>query len=67
MFDEVNRHRSEVREWLRRGSDKPADWVKKLLTDIAKRRGMEAAERLRKDIVAQWKAGNRGAFGDWRE
>jgi hypothetical protein len=67
VFDENEKHRCEVREWIRRGSDKPAEWVKELLAGIAKRRGKPAAERLRRDIREQWSRGNRGEFGDWRE
>jgi len=38
-----------------------------MLAGIEKARGKEAAERLKRDIATQWRLGNRGAAGDWRE
>jgi hypothetical protein len=70
MPEEQKRHESEVREWIRRraakGPQEGKTWLAKVMQDIEKRRGKQAAERLRSDIVEQWKAGNRGASGDWR-
>lgn len=70
MLEEQTRHVCEVREWIRRraakGPSEGRGWLAKVMQDIEKRRGTQAAERLRDDIVGQWKAGNRGAFGDWR-
>lgn len=34
--------------------------------DIEKRRGKQAADRLREDIAQQWTRRNRGERGDWR-
>lgn len=69
--DEERRHVCEVREWLKRraamGPQEGKPWLSKVLQDIAKKRGAAAAERLRNDIGSQWKAGNRGEPGDWRE
>lgn len=42
-------------------------WLAGVLEDIGKRRGKPAAERLKRDIAEQWKRGNRGEYGDWRE
>jgi hypothetical protein len=68
--EEERRHVCEVREWLKRraamGPREGKPWLAKVLQDIAKKRGAAAAERLRNDIVDQWKAGNRGEPGDWR-
>lgn len=41
-------------------------WLRGVLMAIEKKRGKQAAERLMDDIVTQWKAGNRGAYDDWR-
>lgn len=65
-MQEIERHRCEVREWLKRGIEEPKEWVKQLFVDIAKRRGAKAAQRLKDDISDQWKRGNRGEWGDWR-
>lgn len=68
MHDEAtDRHRSEVREWIRRGIGKDKQWLQDVMKGIAKVRGRAAAETLWRDIRAQWKAGNRGEPGDWRE
>lgn len=70
MLEEQRRHLCEVREWIRRRAAMPPDqgraWLRGVLDDIEKRRGKQAAERLKNDIVDQWKKGNRGAPGDWR-
>jgi len=67
VYEDEERHRCEIREWLRRGRDKPKEWVVDLLRDIAKRRGKPAAQRIGRDLSQQWKAGNRGEPGDWRQ
>lgn len=55
------RHRCEVRFVcsLGPGGDQ-------FLRDVARRRGPEAAERLRRDAREQYRRGNRGLWGDWR-
>lgn len=68
QIDEQHRHRCEVRMLLRlrgqRGREEAREWIE----ELAKRRGgQEAVEKLRADCTAQWQAGNRGEFGDWRE
>ena len=67
--EEQKRHECECREWIRRRTQKgPAEgktWLAQVMRDIEKRRGKVAAERLRNDIVREWKAGNRGEPGDW--
>lgn len=65
--EELHRHRCEVREWLRRGADQPREWLVSVLQGVARRRGKQAAERLRADLREQWQRGNRGEPGDWRE
>ena len=37
------------------------------LAEVAKRRGRDAADKLRADAREQYSRGNRGAAGDWRE
>jgi hypothetical protein len=68
--EEERRHVCEVREWLkRRAAMGPRDgktWLAGVLNDIERKRGKQAAERLRGDIRRQWIAGNRGDPGDWR-
>lgn len=70
MQEEEYRHRCEVTEWIRRRVEKGPQtgkgWLAKVLSDIEKRRGRQAAERLRSDIGEQWRRGNRGEPGDWR-
>lgn len=70
MPEEQRRHECEVREWIRRraamGPQEGKTWLAKVMQDIGKRRGEQAAERLRNDIVDQWQKGSRGALGDWR-
>jgi hypothetical protein len=67
VSEEENRHRSEVREWLRRGIDKDKTWLNELVKGIAKVRGKPSAERLWRDLKEQWQRGNRGEAGDWRD
>lgn len=66
MLEEEHRHRSEVREWMRRRRVKGIQWLRGVLMDIERKRGKQAAERLRNDIRTQWELGNRGEPGDWR-
>lgn len=62
---EKYRHQCEVRQVLRwTVADKSAG--KRYVQSIERVRGKDAADTLRKDLIAQWKAGNRGAPGDWR-
>jgi hypothetical protein len=71
VIDEEQRHQCETRDWIRRRAQKDPqrgrEWLGDVLRDIEKRRGREAAERLKRDISEQWARGNRGAPGDWRE
>lgn len=60
------RHRCEVREWMRRRTENGKDWLRGILDGIERKRGKTAADRLRSDIARQWKQGNRGEYGDWR-
>ncbi len=36
------------------------------LQAVAKKRGQDAADRLRKDSAEQWERKNRGLEGDWK-
>lgn len=65
--DEEYRHQCECREWMRRRREQGPEWLRRMLAGIEKARGKEAAERLKRDIATQWRLGNRGAPGDWRE
>lgn len=60
------RHRCEVRQVLRWRSEHGSGWVHDWLATVDKARGAAAAEQLRSDAAQQWRAGNRGAPGDWR-
>lgn len=48
------RHECEVREWLRRRAGKSSDWLRERLDSIEKRRGKQAADRLRAGILKAW-------------
>lgn len=64
--EELHRHRSECREWMRRRRLNGIQWLRDVLASIEKKRGKVAAERLKHDISEQWRRGNRGEPGDWR-
>jgi len=64
---EEYRHRCEVRELLRLGVEKDHFAVDARIDAIEKARGATSANRLRSDYKTQWRAGNRGTHGDWRE
>ncbi len=64
---ERHRHRCEVRTILRKYAAEGISGVDQFIELVAKIRGDSAAARLREDAIAQWKAGNRGNEGDWRE
>jgi hypothetical protein len=61
------RHRCEVRYVLRlrdtRGILAAKQWINGLLSV----RSAQAVNKLRDDATSQWKAGNRGLAGDWRQ
>jgi hypothetical protein len=63
---DVFRHQCEVRYWMRLRVERGKDWLRNAMADIEKRRGDKAANALRRDIAAQWAAGNRGEPNDWR-
>ena len=63
---EHHRHQCECRWLLAQRQQRDAEWLDVHMAAIAKRRGVEAAQALRADCRAQWVAGNRGAWGDWR-
>lgn len=66
MDQKEHMHRCEVRTWMRMRTTRDVVWLRKVLMDIAKKRGEQAAQRLRDDIADQWRKGNRGEFDDWR-
>ena len=65
LSDEEYRHQCEVRYILQwRAFDRSQ--AIKYLSDVRKRRGDDAADRLVNDCKEQWERGNRGEKGDWR-
>lgn len=54
MTNEKFRAECEAREWLRRGYTSKAR-VDLLITEIAKKRGQAAAEKLREDMREQYR------------
>lgn len=60
-------HRSEVRYVLKMRDEKGAAVAKAWLDSLVPVRGAESVQRLRDDANFQWKAGNRGLAGDWRQ
>jgi hypothetical protein len=62
---EEYRHQCEVRYILQwRTADRNV--AVNYLSDVRRKRGDAAADRLEEDCKQQWAAGNRGAKGDWR-
>ena len=59
------RHQAEVRQiikWRMQDRNKAMEY----LQDVAKKRGQDSADRLRKDSAEQWDRKNRGLQGDWK-
>lgn len=59
------RHQAEVRQiikWRMQDRNRAMEY----LQDVAKKRGQDAADRLRKDSAEQWDRKNRGLEGDWK-
>jgi len=63
---EQYRHECEVREVIKK---RIADRLNALeyLNLVEQKRGKKAGDRLRNDVLTQWRLGNRGEHGDWRE
>lgn len=61
------RHRCEVRFVLRMRDESGVQATKDRIDSLEPLRGKDAAKKLRDDATAQWKAGNRGLAGDWRQ
>jgi hypothetical protein len=59
---EQHRHRCEVRHLLAMCDKRGVNWLKAYYAGWKRWDG-----KLCDDTRAQWSAGNRGAFGDWRE
>ena len=60
--NEIHRYRCEVRYICALGDQAPA-----FLAEVAKRRGLDAADKLRADARDQYARGCRGEYGDWRQ
>mgnify|MGYP000293558081 FL=1 len=65
-IDEQHRHQCEVRALLRLRNREGRERVHEFIDSLVKTRGAEQADAIRADCAAQWAAGNRGEFGDWR-
>jgi len=65
--EEQHRHRCEVRQLLRWRQERGLAWVRDWLAGVERKRGAEAAQRLRADGSEQWLRGNRGERGAWFE
>lgn len=60
------RHQCEVRHCLSmriRNRTKVVDYFE----DVTKKRGAEAGQKLKADVMQQWDLGNRGVPGHWIE
>lgn len=64
---DLHRHRCEVRQILRWRYERGQEWVKAHFEKMAEKRGAEAVDRLIADCRQQWRAGNTGHAGEWRE
>jgi len=64
-FFEEERHRCEVRQVIK-GREQYRNKATEYLQAVAKKRGQDAADRLRKDSAEQWERKNRGLEGDWK-
>ena len=64
-YSEEYRHQCEVRGVLKR---RVADRLNALeyLNLVDEKRGKKAGDRLRNDVMTQWRLGNRGEHLDWR-
>ena len=55
LTNEEHRHRCEVRDWVRRIRERPADqqveYWRKWREEIARHRGKEAARKLNQDVL----------------
>jgi hypothetical protein len=60
------RHRAEVLWVLGLRAAFGLESARRYIEQVRKRRGDEAAARLRDDATQQWALGSRGAPGDWR-
>jgi hypothetical protein len=64
VFDEVHRHRCEVRlvlKWRTKDRNKAIEY----LSIVRKKRGDRTAQLLEKDCKEQWQLGNRGDESVW--
>ena len=61
-----HRHRCEVRQLLLWRAQHGREWVREWLSGVERRRGPDAAQRMRSDAALQWGRGNRGESCDWR-
>ena len=61
---ELFRHQSEVRQLLRWRDERGSEWAHAYLEKTEAKRDIS---KLRADLTEQWRLGNRGATGDWRQ
>ena len=66
-YSETYRHQCEVRTCLRLSNEKGKKALRDYLDGCLSRRGQYATDLLKQDIAEQWKLGNRGEDGEWRE
>lgn len=64
-WHEWRRHLCEVRLMLVWRAQGKREAVFQHFADIERSRGKAAAERLKRDAIAQWAKGNRGAAREW--
>lgn len=67
MTDDSHRHRCEVRQIIAWRVQRGRAWAQEHLAGVEKIRGKAERARLEAAIVEQWRLGNRGKPGDWRE
>jgi hypothetical protein len=66
-YSETYRHQCEVRTCIRISIENGKDVLRAHLDGCEQKRGKEAVEKLKTDISTQWKLGNKGESGEWRE
>jgi hypothetical protein len=62
----IERHRCIIRWILALTASNGKKAGAEFIDRVEKRHGSDYAEKLRADCRSQWKAGNRGVWGDWR-
>lgn len=62
---EIERHRCEVRDLIKRRVANGKIWLLGMFAQIEKARGHKSMEKLKADVWDQWQKGNRGDDGLW--